>query len=69
LGSQDLPKTFDQELNKITSLADLGTPKPVVDALRARSITRPFPVREMVICDARAGRAGTGISFVRGVAA
>lgn len=29
---------------------------PVVDALRARSITQPFPVQEMVIRDALAGR-------------
>ena len=29
---------------------------PVVDALRARSITEPFPVQEMVIRDALAGR-------------
>jgi superfamily II DNA/RNA helicase len=55
LGSQDLPKTFNQELN-ITSFADLGTSRPVVDALMARSITQPFPVQEMVIRDALAGR-------------
>jgi superfamily II DNA/RNA helicase len=55
LGSQDLPKTFNQEL-KITSFACLGTSKPVVNALRARSITQPFPIQEMVIRDALAGR-------------
>ncbi|MGE5527176.1 MAG: DEAD/DEAH box helicase [Methanosarcina sp.] len=42
--------------NNITSFADLGTSKPVIDALRARSITQPFPVQEMVIRDALAGR-------------
>ncbi len=41
--------------HNITSFADLGTSKPVVDALRARSITQPFPVQEMVIRDALAG--------------
>src|SRR4051794_9185111 len=41
--------------NNITSFADLGTSKPVIDALRARSITQPFPVQEMVIRDALAG--------------
>ena len=56
LGSQDLPKSFKQEFNNITSFADLGTSKPVVDALRARSITQPFPVQEMVVRDALAGR-------------
>jgi ATP-dependent RNA helicase RhlE len=42
--------------NNITSFADLGISKPVVDALRARSISQPFPVQEMVIRDALAGR-------------
>jgi len=55
LGPQDLPKTFKQEFTNITSFADLGTSKPVIDALRARSITQPFPVQEMVIRDALAG--------------
>jgi superfamily II DNA/RNA helicase len=56
LGSQDLPKTFKSGVHNITSFADLGTSKPVVDALRARSITQPFPVQEMVVRDALAGR-------------
>jgi ATP-dependent RNA helicase RhlE len=56
LGSQDLPKQFNQEFINITSFADLGTSKPIVDALRARSITQPFPVQEMVVRDALAGR-------------
>jgi ATP-dependent RNA helicase RhlE len=56
LGSQDLPRRLIQELTNITSFADLGTSKPVVDALRARSIIQPFPVQEMVIRDALAGR-------------
>ena len=42
--------------DNITSFADLGTSKQVVDALRARSIAEPFPVQEMVIRDALAGR-------------
>jgi superfamily II DNA/RNA helicase len=42
--------------HNITTFADLGTSKPVVDALRARSIAEPFPVQEMVIRDALAGR-------------
>jgi superfamily II DNA/RNA helicase len=41
--------------NIITSFADLGTSRSVVDALRARSIEQPFPVQEMVIRDALAG--------------
>ena len=40
---------------QITSFADLGASKPVIDALNARSITKPFPVQEMVIRDALAG--------------
>jgi ATP-dependent RNA helicase RhlE len=56
LGSQDLPKTFNSGVHNITSFADLGTSKPVVDALQARSITQPFPVQEMVVRDALAGR-------------
>jgi ATP-dependent RNA helicase RhlE len=55
LGSQDLPKTFKSGVHNITTFADLGTSKPVVDALRARSITQPFPVQEMVARDALAG--------------
>ena len=55
LGPQDLPKTFNSGVHNITSFADLGTSKPVVDALRARSITQPFPVQEMVVRDALAG--------------
>jgi superfamily II DNA/RNA helicase len=42
-------------VHKITSFADLGTSKQVVDALSARSITHPFPVQELVIRDALAG--------------
>ncbi len=37
------------------SFADLGISNPVVDALAARSITKPFPVQQMVISDALAG--------------
>jgi ATP-dependent RNA helicase RhlE len=56
LGVAGSPQTFKQEFTITTSFADLGTSKPVVDALRARSITQPFPVQEMVIRDALAGR-------------
>jgi ATP-dependent RNA helicase RhlE len=56
LGSQDLPKTFKTGVHNITTFADLGTSKPVVDALNARSIAQPFPVQEMVVRDALAGR-------------
>jgi ATP-dependent RNA helicase RhlE len=56
LGSQDLPKTFNTGVHNITTFADLGTSKPVVDALSARSITQTFPVQEMVVRDALAGR-------------
>jgi ATP-dependent RNA helicase RhlE len=56
LGSQDLPKTFNTGAQNITTFADLGTSTPVVDALSARSITQPFPVQEMVVRDALAGR-------------
>src|SRR5258707_4072565 len=37
------------------SFADLGISNPVVSALRARDITQPFPVQQMVISDALAG--------------
>ncbi len=56
LGSPDLPKTFKSGVHNITTFADLGTSTPVVDALMARSIARPFPVQEMVIRDALDGR-------------
>lgn len=55
MGLQDLPKYTTQEQDNIISFADLGTSKPVVDALLARSIAQPFPVQEMVIRDALAG--------------
>jgi superfamily II DNA/RNA helicase len=42
-------------VHNIINFADLGTSKPVVDALQARSITQPFPVQELVIRDALAG--------------
>jgi superfamily II DNA/RNA helicase len=54
LGSQDL-QDVQLGAHNINTFADLGTSKPVVDALRARSITQPFPVQEMVVRDALAG--------------
>jgi superfamily II DNA/RNA helicase len=56
LGPQDLPSSSRHAgENLITSFADLGTSRSVVDALAARSIDHPFPVQEMVIRDALAG--------------
>jgi superfamily II DNA/RNA helicase len=55
LGVAGSPKPFNSGANNITSFADLGTSKPVVDALRERSIAQPFPIQEMVIRDALAG--------------
>ncbi len=37
------------------SFADLGISSPVVDALAARKITKPFPVQQLVVSDALAG--------------
>ena len=37
------------------SFADLGTSRPVVDALAARGIANPFPVQQLVVRDALAG--------------
>jgi superfamily II DNA/RNA helicase len=56
LWGRRISQSLNQEFENITSFADLGTSKPVVDALRARSITQPFPVQEMVVRDALAGR-------------
>jgi ATP-dependent RNA helicase RhlE len=55
LGLQDLPRRLIAGENLITSFADLGTSRSVVDALAARSIDHPFPIQEMVIRDALAG--------------
>jgi ATP-dependent RNA helicase RhlE len=49
------PKKSNSRSTHIATFADLGTSKPVVDALRARSIIEPFPIQEMVISDALAG--------------
>ncbi|MET0558428.1 MAG: DEAD/DEAH box helicase [Solirubrobacterales bacterium] len=55
-GRRISPRRSITGVDNITSFADLGTSKPVVDALKARSITDPFPVQELVIRDALAGR-------------
>jgi superfamily II DNA/RNA helicase len=55
LGLQDLPEEANSRSTEIATFADLGTSRSVVEALRARSITEPFPVQEMVISDALAG--------------
>jgi ATP-dependent RNA helicase RhlE len=39
----------------LKSFADLGISNPVVGALAARDITKPFPVQQMVVSDALAG--------------
>jgi superfamily II DNA/RNA helicase len=39
----------------LKSFADLGISKPVVSALAARDITRPFPVQQLVVEEALAG--------------
>jgi ATP-dependent RNA helicase RhlE len=49
------PKKSNSRSTHIATFADLGTSKPVVDALRARSIVEPFPVQQLVISDALAG--------------
>src|SRR4051794_41970560 len=39
-----------------SSFADLGVSAPMVDALAARGIVRPFPIQRLVIADVLAGR-------------
>jgi superfamily II DNA/RNA helicase len=58
----------------LKSFADLGISKPVVGALAARDITRPFPVQQMVVSDALAGHdllvqspTGSGKTFAFGI--
>ena len=54
-GLLDLPEEVNSRSTDIATFADLGTSRSVVDALRARSITEPFPVQQMVISEALAG--------------
>jgi ATP-dependent helicase YprA (DUF1998 family) len=54
-GLLDLPEEVNSRSTHIATFADLGTSRSVVDALRARNITEPFPVQEMVISDALDG--------------
>jgi len=54
-GLLDLPEEVNSRSTFIATFAELGTSEPVVEALRARSITEPFPVQELVISDALAG--------------
>jgi ATP-dependent RNA helicase RhlE len=54
-GLLDLPEEVNSRSTHIATFAELGTSGPVVEALRARSITEPFPVQELVIADALAG--------------
>jgi ATP-dependent RNA helicase RhlE len=62
-------------LNKLSSFAELGASKPVVGALARRNITIAFPIQELVLRDALAGRdvlaksrTGSGKTLVFGVA-
>jgi len=48
------PNTHKKELHHM-SFADLGVSRPLVDALKRRGITRPFPIQELVIGDVLAG--------------
>jgi len=57
-----------------TSFADLGVSTPVVDALRSRGITNPFPVQQLVIEDVLDGTdvlvqspTGSGKTFAFGL--
>src|SRR6201991_2830238 len=54
-GLLDLPEEVNSRSTDIATFADLGTSEAVVDALRARNITEPFPVQQMVIADALDG--------------
>ena len=40
----------------VSSFADLGVSRPVVDALASRGITKPFPVQRLVVPDVLHGR-------------
>lgn len=55
LGAAGSPQVVKFKESVIATFADLGISKPVVEALRARSIIEPFPVQEMVMRDALAG--------------
>jgi ATP-dependent RNA helicase RhlE len=55
LGLLDLPESPYKEHITLKSFADLGISSPVVSALAARDITKPFPVQQMVVSDALAG--------------
>jgi ATP-dependent RNA helicase DeaD/ATP-dependent RNA helicase RhlE len=54
-GCRISPKKSIPRSTQIDTFADLGISKPVVEALRARSIAKPFPVQSMVIGDALDG--------------
>jgi superfamily II DNA/RNA helicase len=55
LGVAGSPPSRSKGAHNITSFADLGISKPVVDALARRDITKPFPVQQLVVRDALAG--------------
>jgi superfamily II DNA/RNA helicase len=44
----------------MTDFTNLGVPRPLVDALARRGITRPFPIQALALPDALAGRDVTG---------
>jgi superfamily II DNA/RNA helicase len=39
-----------------TTFADLGVPRDLVDALAARAVVTPFPIQQLTVADALAGR-------------
>ncbi|MCT1883119.1 DEAD/DEAH box helicase [Corynebacterium sanguinis] len=58
----------------MTSFADLGLPRPIVNVLAKQGITEPFPIQEEAIPDAMAGRdvlgrgpTGSGKTFTFGL--
>jgi superfamily II DNA/RNA helicase len=74
LGLLDLPESLHKEHKNLKSFADLGISKPVVSALAARDITKPFPVQQLVVEDALAGHdllvqspTGSGKTFAFGI--
>ena len=58
----------------MTTFADLGLPRDIVNVLRKEGITEPFPIQEAAIPDALAGRdvlgrgpTGSGKTFTFGL--
>ena len=51
---------FDQKAAAVQTFESLGVPAGIVDALRARGITTPFPIQALTLADGLAGRDVTG---------